>query len=223
MATKHSAVVRNMVLSALVLAVFSIIGTGLVAWTYQKTASRIARNEREALLQKLNILVPAKRYDNNPLKDSIEVTDPALLGTDKPVPVYRARMDGKPVAAIFTPIAPWGYGGNIKLLVAINYDGTLAGVRVLEEHETPGLGDRIERNKSDWILGFDHRSLDNPTPDKWKVKKDGGVFDQFTGATITPRAVVKGIYHALLYYKAHRDALFAPAPKHGSGKGGKHG
>ena len=111
-------------------------------------------------------------------------------------------------AAVLTAVAPEGYGGGIRLLVAINYDGTLAGVRVLSHHETPGLGDKIEAERSDWILQFEGLSLENPAPRNWRVKKDGGRFDQFTGATITPRAVVAAVYDALVYFEAHREALF---------------
>ena len=205
--------VKKMIISALLLALFAILGTGLVAYTEQSTADRIAANQRQALLESLQVLIPKTSYDNNLYRDHIRVIDLQQLGTKAPVDVYRARKAGKPVALVMTPVAPDGYGGDIRLLVAINYDGTLAGVRVVEEHETPGLGDNIEADRSPWIFGFKGRSLKNPTPAKWKVKKDGGVFDQFTGATITPRAVVKAVYHSLLYYKAHRDMLFAPLDK----------
>ena len=206
---------KNMLVSAMLLALFAVVGTGLVAFTYQSTAERIAHNEREALLSSLHTLVPATRLDNDPITDRIEVRDP-LLGTDEPVSVFRGRKDGKPVALMLAPVAPDGYGGDIKLLVAINHDGTLAGVRVVSHHETPGLGDRIEAERSDWILHFAGRSLANPKPERWKVKKDGGVFDQFTGATITPRAVVKAVYNTLRYVQAHQQALYTdPATQEG--------
>jgi electron transport complex protein RnfG len=112
------------------------------------------------------------------------------------------------VAAIISTVAPQGYNGNIYLLVAIRYSGKLAGVRVVKHRETPGLGDAIDEKRSDWISSFDNKSLQNPAPKDWKVKRDGGVFDQFTGATITPRAVVDAVYKTLQYFEKHRDELF---------------
>jgi electron transport complex protein RnfG len=116
------------------------------------------------------------------------------------------------VALLLSPVAPNGYSGAIRLLAAIRPDGTLAGVRVLEHRETPGLGDAIEARRSNWILGFEGRSLGNPEPLRWKVRRDGGDFDQFAGATVTPRAVVQSVYEALVFFKDRRDRLFeAPA------------
>jgi electron transport complex protein RnfG len=204
--------VRNVVAATVLLAVFAIIGTGLVAFTFQQTEPRIRQNEREELLRNLHQIIPPQSHDNNIFKDTTEVVAPQMLGTSEPVTVYRARKDGKPVAVAFTPIAPDGYNGAIKLLVGIKYDGTLAGVRVISQHETPGLGDGIETDRSNWILGFAGKSLGNPPLRRWAVKKDGGVFDQFTGATITPRAVVKAVRKSLLYFRAHRDELFEGEP-----------
>jgi electron transport complex protein RnfG len=203
---------RHTLQSAVLLAMFALAGASLVAITHQVTKDRIARNEREALLWELQQLVPPGRYDNDLLDDTLRVTDVRRLGTAQPVTVYRARKDGKPVAAILTPVAPDGYGGPIHLLVAVNYDGTLAGVRVTSHNETPGLGDAIEEKRSDWILGFTGRSLGNPPEKLWRVKRDGGVFDQFTGATITPRAVVNAVRKTLEYFASNRDELFASAP-----------
>ncbi len=202
---------KNVIGATILLAVFAIAGTGLVAFTQDRTADRIAQNEREALLRNLNEVVPKSSYDNDIFHDTTAVTAPTLLGSRKPVTVYRARKDGRPVAVALTAIAPDGYNGDIKLLVGIRYDGTLSGVRAIAENETPGLGDSIETDRTDWILGFNGKSLSNPGEKGWAVKKDGGVFDQFTGATITPRAVVKAVHRALLYFKDHRDQLFAVA------------
>lgn len=204
---------RPIGISALFLFLFAVIGTGLVAFTFDSTAERIAENERRALLKSLNELVPASRYDNDIFSDILYVRDSELLGTGEPVPVYRARKNGWPVAAVLAPVAPDGYSGNIRLLVAINLDGTLAGVRVVQHRETPGLGDVIEAERSDWILAFNGRSLSDPVLERWKVKRDGGAFDQITGATITPRAVVKAVRKALLYYQANGQRLFAQAPE----------
>ncbi|RMD69774.1 MAG: electron transport complex subunit RsxG [Gammaproteobacteria bacterium] len=199
---------RSVLRVAVLLAAFGVVGASLVAITYESTKARIAENERQALLKKLHAILPEDRYDNDLLKDTVKVTAPDFLGTDEPVTVYRARKQGKPVAVLFTVVAPDGYGGPIKLLVGIYADGTLAGVRVLSHKETPGLGDAIDERRSDWILRFTGLSLKNPPPEQWKVRKDGGAFDQFTGATITPRAVVKAVFKALQYYQYHRDALW---------------
>ncbi len=199
---------RNMVIGALILGLFSVVGTGLVALTYEGTAERIAENERQALLRSLHQLVSPEEHDNDIYADVITVHDKALLGSRDGVNIYRARNAGQPVAAVINSSAPDGYNGTIKLLVGIYYDGSLAGVRVINHRETPGLGDGIEAERSDWILSFNGHSLLNPETDGWKVKKDGGQFDQFTGATITPRAVVKAVYNTLRYYQQHREAIF---------------
>lgn len=198
---------KNMLTAAAILGLFSLIGMGLVAWVNAGTEARIIENQRQTLLHRLQNLVPADSYDNDMLLDAVQVSD-AELGP-KSVAVYRARKLGKPVAAVFSTIAPDGYNGEIHLLVAVNYDGTLAGVRVLAHKETPGLGDPIDENKSSWILGFNGLSLGNPPEKRWKVKRDGGAFDQFTGATVTPRAVVKAVKNTLTYFKNNQKMLFS--------------
>ena len=203
--------VRQILITALLLLLFTVLGTALVAFTYNNTRSVIEANARANLLQNLHAMIPPERHDNDLLSDSLEVTDPDLLGTDAPVTIYRARKGGQPVAIILAPVAPDGYSGDIKLLVAIGADGTLIGVRVTAHRETPGLGDPIEAARSDWILKFTGRSLADPNEKHWAVKKDGGVFDQFTGATITPRAVVKAVKKSLIYFQRHRQTLFANA------------
>lgn len=203
---------KKMLLSAALLGLFAVLGTALVAFTYENTRERIAQNERDNLLQSLHALIPPELHDNDPVADRIEVSDSALLGSRMPQQVYRARKNGTPVALALTAVAPDGYSGDINLLIAINHDGTLAGVRVTGHHETPGLGDRVEVARTDWVLGFNDRSLGNPALEKWKVRKDGGVFDQFTGATVTPRAVVSAVRNTLLYYQQHQDQLFGYAP-----------
>ncbi|MFZ1641526.1 MAG: electron transport complex subunit RsxG [Candidatus Contendobacter sp.] len=206
-----NAIARSMGVAALILTGFAVVGTGLVAVTYTGTRDIIAEAQRAALEASLNQLVPADRYDNRVVEDRIEVVAPEWLGTDQPVTVYRARKDGQPVALFATPFAPDGYSGPIQLLIGVYADGTLAGARVLAHKETPGLGDGIEERRSPWILAFTGKSLGNPEPARWKVKKDGGAFDQFTGATITPRAVVKATRKFLEYVQTHQAQLFAPA------------
>lgn len=199
---------RNMTISAAVLSIFAVGGTSLVAWTFSATQQRIAENERQVLLSQLHALIQPGEHDNKLEEDVMYVTAPAQLGSKKPVAIYRARKSGKPVAAIISSVAPDGYNGDIHLLVAIRYNGKLAGVRVVNHHETPGLGDAIDENRSDWIKSFTNKSLQEPDSKNWKVKRDGGVFDQFTGATITPRAVVNAVFRTLQYYQQQRDKLF---------------
>jgi electron transport complex protein RnfG len=199
--------IRQIAITAAILLLFAVIGTAMVAATYEGTRERIAANERATLLRKLSQLIPPDAYDNSLLDDSFELPAGELAAS--PLRVYRARREGRPVAVVMNAIAPDGYGGSIHLLVGIHFDGSVAGVRVVSHRETPGLGDGIDEERSDWILGFNGHSLDNTLPAQWAVRRDGGVFDQFTGATITPRAVVKAVHAALLYYRAHRDELFA--------------
>lgn len=200
--------------SARVLTLFTVLGTAGVAMTHALTKERVAENDRLMVQQSLDSLVPPSQRDNDIVSDTLLVTDPQMLGSDKPLKVHRARWRGQPVAAVFEVIAPDGYSGSIKLLVAIAEDGVIAGVRVISHRETPGLGDYIEVERSNWILGFDGRSLSNPPLRSWRVKKDGGVFDQVTGATITARAVVKAVNKCLQYFNTHREQVFA-APQAG--------
>lgn len=205
-------VLQQMRRSGGVLGGFALLSVALVAFSYVGTRGRIAAAEQAALEAQLNALVPAVRYDNRPTEDTIRLSDAAGFGSGEAVTVYRARRGGEPVAALATVIAPDGYAGPIRLLVGVWADGRLAGVRVLAHKETPGLGDRIELARSDWIRSFDGRSLADPGAAGWKVRKDGGVFDQFTGATITPRAIVRAVHGFLDYAQAHAGELYAPSP-----------
>jgi len=200
--------VTHMLRTALLLGLFAIIGAGMVALTFKYTEQPIADSERKALLRSLHALVPPASHDNDLFSDVLTVQNSEYLGTDKPVRIYRARKQGQPVAAVIETVTPDGYGGNIFLLVAVRYDAMLLGVRVSKHKETPGLGDAIEAERSDWIAGFEGKSLTNPASSGWRVKKDGGEFDQFTGATITPRAVVKAVFRALQFYQVQGDSLF---------------
>ena len=200
--------IRHPILTAgIILFLFAVAGVGLVAFVHGQTAARIAANEREALLSQLRILVPKEQVDNDMLEDTIVVSAPEALGAEKTL-VYIGRREGLPVAAVLSPVITQGYSGPIQMIVAIQKDGRLAGVRVLSHRETPGLGDKIEVERSDWILGFAGKSLLQPAPSAWQVKRDGGEFDQFTGATITPRAIVRGVRAALEYFHKHKPQLF---------------
>ena len=199
-------------ISGVLLGLFGVLGAGLVGLSHEGTAERIALNEREALLHQIHVLVPPEQIDNNMLNDVIEISSPEALGVEK-TRVYLGRREGKPVAAVLSPISTPGYAGPIQLIVAVRFDGTLAGVRVLSHRETPGLGDKIEAERSDWILGFAGKSLLDPRPSDWQVKRDGGVFDQFTGATVTPRTIVRGVKSALEYFGENRLYLFEAGQK----------
>ncbi len=205
---------RSMLKNAAVLGLFAIATVGVVAAIQQGTAPRIAAAEREAQVQALAQILPAGSYDNHLLDNSRLVQD-ELLGNKNPAPAYLATLGGQPSAVILQVTAPDGYSGSIKLLVGILADGRLAGVRALHHRETPGLGDKIDLAKSRWILGFDDKSLSQPDEAGWAVKKDGGQFDQFAGATITPRAVVKAVHKALQYFDKHKAELLAPEASNG--------
>jgi len=205
-----NALQRHILSIGFILAAFAIGASSVVVVTEQATRQKIIDNERQALLNAINILIPKQQYNNDILADTIEIAAKQQLATTKPTTVYRARRDGQAIAAVFTSIAPDGYSGKIKLLVGVYTNGELAGVRVISHKETPGLGDKIDARKSDWIKVFIGLSLNMPAIEQWHVKKDGGHFDEFTGATITPRAVIKAVKKALFYFKAHQDELFRP-------------
>lgn len=191
---------------------FAMFGAALVGLTFIQTEDDILYNEKLTLLKKLNNIIPAESYDNDLLLDTIIIKPSTLLGTDEETLAYRARKNKKNIAVVYSSIAPNGYNGPIHLLVGVKADGHLAGVRVVKHRETPGLGDVVSITHSNWILGFDGKSLSQPNEKGWKVKRDGGVFDQFTGATITPRAVVKAVHNALLYFDQNQDSLFSVVP-----------
>lgn len=200
-----------MLLAAAVLCAFGVAGAALVSFTWEQTHEKIVENERQALLRQLQHIVPADSIDNDIINDRVRVHDPDLLGAPATT-VYLGRRQGSPVAAVFNTIAPNGYIGPVSLLVAVRRNGTLGGVRVIAHRETPGLGDKIELEKSDWVLDFNGKSLDDPAEARWKVRRDGGDFDQFTGATITPRIVVEGVKNTLVYYRKTGEELFRMPP-----------
>jgi len=183
------------------LTLFVLISILLLLAVRALTAPTIAKAERETLLNTFSEVLPKEYYDNDPLIDTVQITDPAylkLLGSSEAVTVHRAFKEDQPAGAIFTTIAPNGYTGNIYILVGVFPDGRISGVRTIKHRETPGLGDKIEIAKSNWILEFDGRKLRDDNDPRWAVKKEGGDFDQFTGATITPRAVIGAIKNALI-------------------------
>lgn len=197
--------------SGLLLGLIALLGTALLAGVNALTHERIIEQEKLRVLQQLNAVVPVASYNNDLLEDRIEITDEAFFRHPAPIAIYRARMDDQAVAALMIVTAPDGYNGDIRLLIGIDSNGTVLGVRVVSHRETPGLGDPIEIERSDWILGFNDKSLLNTQTSDWAVKRDGGEFDQFTGATISPRAVVRAVHNTLLYFKANQQSLFETA------------
>lgn len=197
--------------SGLVLGLFAMATAAAIAWTDYSTAERRAANVDLAQQKLLFALVPPEQHDNQMLRDTITVAAGGLLANEMDVPAYVARKGDDTVGVILPATAPDGYSGKIQLLVGIRPSGELIGVRTLAHRETPGLGDKVDLRKSDWILEFSGRSLENPEPEGWKVRKDGGVFDAFTGATITPRAVVAAVYRSLKFFEQNRHLLI-PAP-----------
>lgn len=193
------------------LSLFVFVSVVLLLGVKFVTGPLIAEAERKNLLNTFNQVLPPELYDNDPLSDTLLITEPnalAVLGTKEPVLVYRARKAGEPAGLILTTTAPNGYTGNIVLLMGVLADNRIAGVRVLKHKETPGLGDKIEVNKDRWILGFNGLSVRNERDPQWAVKKDGGDFDQFTGATITPRAVVAQVKRTLLLVTEQSEFLY---------------
>lgn len=207
--------IKSMFRAALKLSLFVLVSIVLLLLVRQVTAPVIAQAEQATLLNNFHQVLPVTLYDNDPLTDTLLVNTPEALTqlngnarSDTPVIFYRARSHGEPAGLIFTATAPNGYSGNITLLIAVLPDGRVSGVRVLKHKETPGLGDKIELNKDKWILEFNGRNLREDNHARWAVKKDGGDFDQFTGATITPRAVITAVKHALLFINEHGESLY---------------
>lgn len=196
---------RSALVNGAMLALVAVLGVALLAGVERATGERIAAQEARVVRERLAQVLPPQAYDNDPRADSFAVSDPALPG---PVRVYPARLRDRPVAAVLEVHTQEGYNGEIVLLVGVWRDGSISGVRVTRHRETPGLGDPIEARRSDWIEGFRGRSLADPGRGGWAVRKDGGEFDQFTGATVTPRAVVGAVRAALEWSEAHREELF---------------
>lgn len=201
--------------STLILGIFALVGVALVAATYLITQPYRIRNEHLSLLRRLEVLVPATTVDNDLVNDYVEVNAKNLLGADTSR-IYLGRKQETPVAAIINATIPNGYAGPINLLVAVRKDGVLNGVRVLAHKETPGLGDKIEEQKSNWIFNFKNKSLTNPPQAEWEAKRDGGYFDQMTGATITSRAVIHATRDALIFAQQQGVNLYKNVPqRHG--------
>ncbi|KEK28267.1 electron transport complex subunit G [Shewanella xiamenensis] len=198
-----------MIKNGLLLALFALLCTGLVAVVNQQTFDEIKLQQQKELMGILHQLIPDELHDNELTAQCTLLQNKEALGTEDALPAYIATAAGKPVAIALEAIAPDGYNGNIKLIVGINTQGEVLGVRTLSHQETPGLGDKIELRKSDWVTKFVGKVLTSEDDKQWQVQKDGGDFDQFTGATITPRAYVKAVKRAVWYFTQHQTEIFS--------------
>ncbi len=202
-------IARSTLQTAVNLVFFAVLGTAVLASTFFMTHDAIQKSEEAEKLKLIMQIVPTELFDNDIIQDTLSVPASDLLGTQDTTFAYRARLKDEPSAVVLESVAPDGYSGKIALILAVRANGELAGVRVVAHKETPGLGDYIELPKSPWIKGFDSKSREVYKDADWKVKKDGGQFDYMAGATITPRAVVKAVNKALIYFGENRDKLFA--------------
>jgi len=171
------------------------------------TANRIEHNENAWLEAQINMLIPSSSHDNDLLLDRKSIAAPEFFD-DTPAIIYRARRNGLPVGAVIQ-CSTGGYSGPIELLIAVDYEGRILGVRILSHHETPGIGNAFETSGSRWLQQFKGKSTQNPEPRGWNVRKEGGEFEQFTSATITPRAIIKAVQRTLDFYQHHRDEIFS--------------
>lgn len=201
--------------NALILAIFALVCTAVVALTHRLTQSTIIEQEQAQLLRVLDELLPENNHDEPLFEHCVLLTSPQFLGSKDPLPVFTAVKNGQPQGYAIEAIAPDGYSGDIKLVVGVQTDGTLSGVRVLNHNETPGLGDKIELKRSPWILSFNGKSMTDEKDIRWAVRNDGGQFDAFTGATITPRAIVKAVRKVLLLVQ-QQPQLLTQAPACGA-------
>lgn len=200
--------------TAAVLLTFTLVFTALMAGVFQLTKPLLDASALDAKRRTIAEVLPSDAYDNDLLADTVLLPPNAELGLKETTTLYRARKNGQRVALVFETVAPDGYAGEIRLLLAVQADGRLAAVRVIAHKETPGLGDYIDpkkdKNKTHpWIAQFDQRNFSDTPPEKWRVKKDGGVFEQRTGATISARAVTKAIAKGLAWALERADALYA--------------
>lgn len=197
---------KTVTYQALLLGGSTLIATTLLSFGNLATRDAIALRQKEDLIASISQVVPTDIFDNDLLASAMSVRD----SSGEPVIVYQAML-GRTVNAAVFEVSENGYSGVIRSILSVDPDGRILGVRVLSHTETPGLGDKIEIAKDDWILGFRGLSLDEPPRRSWAVKKDGGQFDQFTGATITPRAVVRSIRSGLEFFENNRSTLLKPA------------
>ncbi|MDH3336539.1 MAG: electron transport complex subunit RsxG [Gammaproteobacteria bacterium] len=202
---------RSIVKTGMTLGMIAAVCTSLVAATYQLTKDRIAANEKALLEQSLQPALTGIFYDSGVSESRLVLQPPHGLPGNDPAIIYRVFAEGEPAAALFVVTARDGFAGPIRIVLGVEASGSVTGVRILQHRETPGLGDKIVSARSDWVYQFDGRSMGDPQLLGWALKGDGGEFDQLTGASITPRAVIKAIRDTLVYFDANRDAIFQAA------------
>lgn len=200
-------ILQNRIHIVLPVVIIALVCAVLLFIAHTLTREKIQENARVYKLRLIESVIPLT-YNNNLYDDFIVITDPSLSDKDRPVTVFRVRQDNKPVGVVFSPVLAKGYSGEIELIIGLAYDGTIMGVQVFRQHETEGMGDRIDPSKSDWVSNFTDHSLDNTPLETWTVTADGGQFDELSGATITSRGVVNAIRNTLEYYKLNRDKLY---------------
>lgn len=205
----NETMVQSIVRAVIGLSIFAVVTAGLIAVTQVNTKDIILEQIKKARAKALLEIVPLSEHNNDMLADSFWLEATTELGLSTKSEAFIAKQDGIPTTLILPVVAPEGYSGPIRLIVGIDTSGAIKGVRVIKHKETPGLGDKIDLQKSDWILSFEGKSLLNTTTEQWQVQKDGGKFDQLTGATITPRAIVRAVHKALVFYRDHQAALLS--------------
>lgn len=195
--------------SGVTLAAIAAVCTGLVAITYHLTADRIAANDKALLDQSLKPALSDIFFDSDVSESRLVLSPPHELPGNEEALIYRIYAKGEPVAALFVVTARDGFSGPIRILLGVDMQGTVTGIRILKHKETPGLGDKIESRRSDWVTQFPGRSIGNPQLTEWALRRDGGQFDALTGASVTPRAVLKAMRDTLIYFEANREQIFA--------------
>ena len=200
---------QSILKSGATLAVIAAICTTLVAGTYALTVDRIAQNDKDLLEQSLQPALGGAYFDGGVSESRLVIPPPHDLPGSGAALIYRVYADGEPVAALFVVTARDGFSGSIRILLGVGADGVVTGIRILQHRETPGLGDSITASRSDWVHQFPGHSLRDPLEAGWAIRSDGGEFDQLTGASITPRAVIKAMRDTLIYFDAHRHEIFA--------------
>ncbi|MDF0535934.1 electron transport complex subunit RsxG [Shewanella sp. A32] len=199
---------NTMLRNGLLLGLFALICTALVAAVNLMTKETIVEQQQQQLMNILHQIIPDTLHDNELSQTCTLLHAPESLGTTRPLPAYIAMKNGQPVGLAIEAVAPDGYNGEIQLIVGVRNDGTVLGVQTLSQQETPGLGDKIDSHKSNWVKSFAGMVYNSQNDKKWHVKKDGGDIDQFTGATITPRAFTKALRNALRYFEANKAAIY---------------
>ncbi len=206
--SSNDALKKSIRKNAFILALFAMASTALVSIVHQLTKDRIASEVERVMNQRLNKLVASDKYNNSPTSDCILVTNHSRINQVSINKIHRMRKNKHPIALVFSSTAHDGYSGDINLLIALSNQDKLLGVEIINHRETPGLGDKIDSNKSNWLTQFNNVRLTSISEKSWRVKKDGGDFDALTGATVTPRATINAIFQTALYFKNNKDVLY---------------